>query len=68
MPEIDSLRFKAADLKGLAARVERLIREPELYARLSQETQGPCRTGTRAPSWCDLIARFLDGPWAKAVG
>ena len=36
-PEIDSLRFKAADPRGLAAQIERLIREPGLYARLSQE-------------------------------
>jgi glycosyltransferase involved in cell wall biosynthesis len=69
-PEVDSLRFKAGDPKALARQVERLVREPDLYARLSRESASALSRLTVGIEWTDLISRFIDDPlssrdWVK---
>jgi len=69
-PDVDSLRFKAASPRGLAEQVERLIREPSLYARLSRESASALSGLYVGIPWGELIARFVEDPrctsgWVK---
>src|SRR5262249_50183675 len=61
-PEVDALRFKAGDPRGLAGQVERLIHEPGLYARLSRESASALSGLYVGIEWTDLVARFIDDP------
>jgi glycosyltransferase involved in cell wall biosynthesis len=64
-PSVDSLRFDAGHPRELAHQIHRLIREPELYARLSRESADALSRLYIGIEWTDLIRQFLDDPCSK---
>jgi glycosyltransferase involved in cell wall biosynthesis len=71
-PSEDSLIFPAGQPRELAGQVERLIQEPELYARLSRESAETLASLYVGIEWTELITRFINDPvgssgWAKGL-
>jgi glycosyltransferase involved in cell wall biosynthesis len=64
-PEVDSLRFKAGHPQTLAEQVERLIREPGLYARLSHESDSALSRLYVGIEWSELMVRFIEDPLGR---
>ncbi len=70
-PDVDSLRFRAADPRDLARQVVRLIREPQLYGRLSEASAEALEGLYVGLEWSELVLRFLadpldEGGWVRA--
>ena len=61
-PSVDSLRFCAGQPGELAEQIERLIREPGLYARLSRESAGALAGLYVGIEWSELVTRFIANP------
>lgn len=61
-PEVDSLRYRAADPRDLACQVQRLIREPDLYERLSDASPEALADLYVGVEWTEMVALFLADP------
>jgi glycosyltransferase involved in cell wall biosynthesis len=65
------LQFRAAHPESLAEQIQRLIQDPDLYARLSQESPPALASLYVGIEWTKLIALFLEDPqntqgWVQA--
>jgi glycosyltransferase involved in cell wall biosynthesis len=56
-----ALVFRAASPESLAGRAEELLRSPELYARLSENSAEAWRKLQLPVRWGDLLGAWLDG-------
>jgi glycosyltransferase involved in cell wall biosynthesis len=61
-PSVDSLVFRAGRPRELAEQIERLIREPGLYARLSRASAGALASLYVGIEWSELVTRFIGDP------
>jgi glycosyltransferase involved in cell wall biosynthesis len=69
-PDLDFLRFRAGQPQGLAAQIERLVRDPELYARLSRQSATALGSLYVGIEWSELVGNFIRDPlsasgWAR---
>jgi glycosyltransferase involved in cell wall biosynthesis len=65
-PDLDSLRFRAGQPRELAEQVERLIRDPELYARLSRRSATALANLYVGIEWSELVANFIRDPLSSS--
>lgn len=66
-----AVTFRAKDVRGLAASVEALLDEPDLYSRLSQASQATWEGMQNPVKWGDVLYRWIsdtdeDRAWLRA--
>lgn len=56
---VNAMIFPAGNARALAQRIERLIKQPRLYAKLSEATHRSHRTTVLPVTWASLIEHWL---------